>query len=222
MKKDWKNNHDLSMEYIILHTRLQNEKTIGISIANIRKKSLLYCLSVMSAFCLERRRIPDRPVHTIERTGHQFDRHERLIRTGEVYRDPKGPGSGEPESRVISRMADNEHGAVPEMAAGIESFFKKGCTNTLALKRRVHAKGGKGPGRNASLSPVAGFDGNWGEEHMADDPVVMDGDKGEIRGKIPIMAQGIDKPGFAILGKSIIMQGKNIPDIGRSFRADKK
>ena len=57
---------------------------------------------------------------------------------------------------------------------------------------------------------------------MPDNPVIMNCDKGKIRGKIPIIAQGIDEPGFAILRKCIVMHGENIRDIERCFRADKK
>ena len=117
---------------------------------NIKKA---YCISLsrVGALCIECRRIPDRPVHAIECTGHQFDRHERLIRAGKGCGDPKSPGRGEPEPGIISRMADHDHCAVPELPAGIESFFKKCRTDTLALERRVHAKRCQCTGRNALL-----------------------------------------------------------------------
>jgi len=187
----------------------------------VSKKRFIF-LSRVGAFCIERGRIPDGSVHAIERTGHQFDSHECLIRAGEGCSDAKIPGSGEPESRVISRMADHDHGTVPEMAAGIESFVEKGSTNTLALERRVNTQRGQCTGRNAFLCCIGRFDGDRREEHMPDDPVIMNSDKRKIRGKIPVIAQGIDEPGFAILRECIIVHGKNILDIDRGFRADKK
>jgi hypothetical protein len=57
---------------------------------------------------------------------------------------------------------------------------------------------------------------------MSDDTIIMHCDKGESRGKITIIAQGIDKPCFTILRKGIVMHIEYIRYIERCFRADKK
>jgi hypothetical protein len=108
----------------------------------------------VGALSIERRGVSDGSVHTVECTGHQFDRHKRLIRAGKWGSDAKGPGCGETKPGIIARMPDYDHGAVPEMATGFESFFQKCRSDTLALERRVYTQWRQCKGRNAFLGCI--------------------------------------------------------------------
>ena len=114
----------------------------------------LFILSRVGTLCIECRRIPDGSVHTVKCTGYQFDRHKRLIRAGKGCGDAKGPGGGKTEPGIIARMPDHDHGAVPEMATGFESFFQKCRSDTLALERRVYTKRRQCTGWNAFLGCI--------------------------------------------------------------------
>ena len=94
----------------------------------------------MGTLCIERRRVPYRTVHAIQRSGHQFKRHEGIVRAGERSGNTKGPGLGETEPGIITRVAHHDHRTVPEIAAGLESFLHECRSDALALVRWVHAK----------------------------------------------------------------------------------
>jgi len=168
---------------------------------------------------VERKRVVDRAGNPIQCAFFQAQRHERFIRAGERCVDAPLAGSGEPEPGIIAGMTDHDHDLLAQPPAFIEPFLHERSTDAPALVILVHSKRGE---RCCGNRGVFRIDRDRAEENVADDGVVMHGNKGEIGIDFSVFAQGIDKPGLAILGECLAMHIEDRTDLTGRFRADKK
>jgi hypothetical protein len=116
-------------------------------------------------------------------------------------------------------VPDHDHNPVPQLPAGLEPFLDKDRSNTLALVFQAYGKRCKGNGRYLGIFRINRY---RGKENMPDNLVIKYGDKGETGDIVPVIPEGADKPGFAILAEGLEINVKYGGDICRYFRADKK
>ena len=173
----------------------------------------------MRSFCLKRRGIPDGAMDAVKRPGDKGTNHEHFIPAGKRRVDAQYRCRGEPEPGVIVGVPDHDHNPVPQLPAGLESFLNKDGSNSLALMFQAYGKRCKG---NRWYMGIFRINRYRGKENMPDNLVIIHGNKREIGDIVPIIPEGADKPGFAILAEGLEINVKYGGDICRYFRADKK
>lgn len=116
-------------------------------------------------------------------------------------------------------MADHDHNTVPETLAFLNPCCYERCTDTQALEILVYCKRCKGNSRDLHST---GNNADRAEQDMTDNPVSMNGNKGEFGIDIPVVAKGIHEPCLAILPKCLEMHLKNCGNIFRQFLPNTK
>jgi len=173
----------------------------------------------MSPFSIKRRGIPDRAVDTVKRTGYEGTSHEHFLLAGKRGINPKDRCRGEPEPWIITRVSDYNDDPVSQLPAGPKPLFNKTRSNSPTLVFRTYRKWCKGNGRYACIFR---FDRYRSKEDMTDNFVIVHGNKRESGNIIPVLPEGTDKPGFAVLAECLNIDIDNGGDIFRDFRSDKK
>ena len=128
----------------------------------------------MCPFCLKCPGIPDGAMDAVERPGNKGAYHEHFIPAGKRRVDPQGRCRGKPEPGVIGGMPDHDNNRCPNARAGLEPFFNKDGSNTLALMFQAYGKRCKG---NSRYVRIFRFNRYRGKEDMTDDLVIIHGHK---------------------------------------------
>jgi hypothetical protein len=116
-------------------------------------------------------------------------------------------------------VADNDHDAVPEALAVLETLFDEGGTDPEALEVLVDGKGGQG--ERCSFRGIRD-DGNGRKQDMTDNPVAGLRHEREFVVIVAICTESIDEPCLAVLPERLEIDFKNCVDIFGTFRPDNK
>jgi hypothetical protein len=116
-------------------------------------------------------------------------------------------------------VANDNHNSVAKGPANVESLFNERGSYTEALEVRVHNKRCK---CNGGSSCQGRFDSYRRKHDVPDYPLTMNCDKREFGIKNPAIPQGINKAGFIVMSKRLVVYLKNRRNICWRFRPDKK